>query len=195
LHSCLSCVADMCSADYIPSHKRHNFPNITMVGAMLADTSGLLVGVLVGGDGGVVEYWLVMSGDWSEVRSEDWSVQRLLALAEWSAAMLGNWSEMSRIRRGTAGRSTSGVLVGGDVGGLVEYWLVVMSGINAVRSEDRPGTSRSDRSGHGGSTGVTGTGLPYRRTGRFNKLRWRNGRRRCWATGRRTVGEYVGDRW
>jgi hypothetical protein len=78
------------------SYEIQNFPNITMVGVMLADTSGT-AGRSTG---------QVMSAEWSEYRlvvmsgrlvgvwSEDWSVQRwALALAEWSAAMLGNWSE------------------------------------------------------------------------------------------------------
>jgi hypothetical protein len=54
-----------------------------------------------------------------------------LALAEWSAAMLGNQSEdCRRRRRGT--RVPVGVPVGGDVGDWSEYWLVVMSGTGRV---------------------------------------------------------------
>jgi hypothetical protein len=49
----------MCSADYIPSHMRYNFPNITQWWVLaLADTSGTAVGTLVGGDvGGLVQYF------------------------------------------------------------------------------------------------------------------------------------------
>jgi hypothetical protein len=93
------------------SYEIQNFPNITMVGVMLADTSGTAgrsTGQVMSAEWS--EYWLVvMSGRLVGVWSEDWSVQRwALALAEWSAAMLGNWSEdCRRIRRGPVG-----VLVG-----------------------------------------------------------------------------------
>jgi hypothetical protein len=148
---------------------------------------------------------VVMSAEWSEVLAGSdvgrlvggWSEDRSVATvrrwalgwsewsaAEWSAAMLGNWSEDCR-RIHTAGRSTSRSTGRcGDVGGVsTGYGDARLVG---VWSEDWSWTSRS-----------TGDNLA-RRTGRFNGGRWRcwrNGRRRCWATGRRTVGGYVGDRW
>jgi hypothetical protein len=128
---------------------------------------GPLVGVPVGHWSVVMsadwsEYWLaVMSGDWSGGLVGDWSVQRwALALAETVGDVGQLVGDCRRIRLGTAGREYY-------LEYWSEYWSVVMS-------------AECRRTGGGSG----------RRTGRSTvaRWRWRNGRRRCWATGRRTFG-------
>jgi hypothetical protein len=149
----------------------------------------------------------VMSAEWSEVLAGS-DVGRLVGgwsedpvggdgatvgagLAEWSAAewsavaMLGNWSEDCR-RIHTAGRSTSRSTGRcGDVGGVSTGYGDVETGRGLVGGlvVDRPECWRQSGSED------------------WSVQRWalallaEIGRRRCWATGRRTVGGYVGDRW
>jgi hypothetical protein len=72
----------------------------------LANTSGTLVGTLVGGDvSGVVQYFGGDVRGWSGGGRRNWSVQQCLALAalaEWSGGATGPGGLSCQIRQGDA---------------------------------------------------------------------------------------------